>query len=328
MNYLRMPSGINKIVSIFLATIVSSFISAHALTISPARLDISGDPGQTVSGDFQLINEQDSDQVFYSSSENFSADGESGTPNFTTGDSGLASWISVQNSVALAKGQRVKVPFTITIPKDADAGGYFAAIFLSTVPPSTKEGEVAVGAKIGMLVLLKVNGDIKEGGGIVDFAEKTKKTILTSLPITFTYRFTNSGNDRVNPVGDITIRDMIGLEVAQLSANPSQGNVLPQSTRRFDVTWGTDSSKNPYKTFFDTALFQFHNFAFGYYKVDMKLSYGVSSSADASTSVIVFPWQLLLITTIGLIVLLFILSRGIKRYNRWIISQAHSIARQ
>src|ERR1700743_984086 len=93
---------------------------AHALTISPARLEISGDPGATVGGEFTLINEQTTTQTFYPSYENFSAQGETGSPSFSDEKTGLDTWITVgQPAVTLTPGQIVKVPYTITIPKDA-----------------------------------------------------------------------------------------------------------------------------------------------------------------------------------------------------------------
>ncbi len=120
-----------------------------ALTISPARIEFSADPAQTIEGKFFLVNEQEGTQTFYSSVENFEAQGESGTPNFTAGKDGLATWVSLQSEVTLKKGEQKEIPFTIKVPKDAEAGGHFAAIFLSTTPIKAEEGQVSVGAKIG-----------------------------------------------------------------------------------------------------------------------------------------------------------------------------------
>ncbi len=320
-------SIVRKIASSVAMFLVFGVANVQALTISPARLEMYGDPGKTISGEFLLINEQENNQTFYTSAENFEAQGETSTPNFVSGTDGLASWIEVRKEVTLHKGEQVKVPFTVTIPKDADAGGHFAAIFLSTVPPASKgAGEVAVGAKVGMLVLLKVSGEVKEGGGIVDFTTKTKKSFFTSLPITFAYRFSNNGNDRVNPTGDAVITNMLGLEKVKLPANQGLGNVLPKSTRRFEIVWGNDAPQYP--SFFDTVQYQASHFALGYYHVSLNLSYGVSSKASESLSVFVFPWQLMIVTLLGALAIYFIVSRLLKRYNRWIISQATHQAKE
>lgn len=295
---------------------------AYALTVTPARIEINADPGQKLEGEFSLINEQEDTKTFYSSTANFEAQGESGTPTFTDSKEGLASWIHLQPEVTLNKGEQAKVAFSIQVPKDADAGGHFAAIFLSTVPNATDKGQVSIGAKIGVLVLLRVSGDVKEGGGILGLDTKNSSKIFTSLPINFVYRFNNSGGDRVNPLGDLVIKNTFGLTSAKLNANETKGNVLPGSTRRFDILWGGDSMPTN-KSFFSMAGYELRHFAFGIYTAHLNLAYGdKGSTTEASKTVYVFPWQLLVLVLIVLIIAFFIFSKGIKRYNKWIISKA------
>jgi hypothetical protein len=316
-----------KIISAFVfvgVTLIGFAYTADALTISPARLELAGDPGKTISGEFLLINEQESTQTFYSSAENFESQGETGTPSFTSAKEGLATWISVDPQITLEKGEQKKIPFTITIPQGADAGGHFAAIFLSTAPTNAEQGQVAVGAKIGVLVLLRVSGDIKEGGGITDFDTTTGKRFFTSLPINFTYKFNNTGNDRVNPTGTLSIRNSLFIKTDELQANPTQGNILPGSTRRFDVTWGKNEDlKN--KNFFGIALYQFQHFALGLYTAKLDISYGTSGTADASKMFFVFPWQLIVLLIPALLILFFIFSTLLKKYNQWVIRKARNI---
>ena len=326
----------NKSIKIILSfagiiALVLSFITpntAAALTISPAKLELSGDPGATISGEFLLINEQVEAKTFYSSAENFEAQGETGTPSFTEGTDGLASWVKVAPEITLQKGEQKKVPFTITIPKDADAGGHFAAIFLSTEPAKKGDGQVAVGAKVGVLVLLRVSGDIKEGGGIIGFSTKNDQTFYTSLPVHLTYRFNNSGNDRVNPTGEINIKDTLWLSADTISANPGQGNVLPGSTRRFDIAWGDEQAVKSVQGglgFFGSVAYEWKNFALGMYTAKLHVQYGSNGVADASKIFFVIPWQLLIVILVVLAIIYFILSISLKRYNRWIINKARSM---
>lgn len=309
-----------------LLMLLTSFLGmitmASALTISPARIELSGDPGSTISDTFILINEQESEQTFYTSSENFQAQGESGTPNFVHSNEGLATWVTVQSQVTLKKGEKVEIPFTITIPKDADAGGHFAAIFLSTAPPTTGQGQVALGAKVGTLLLLHVNGDIKEGGGLLSFGIKNSNWFLFGKPVDFSYRFNNSGNDRVNPAGEIIIRNMFGFRTAVLNANPTNGNILPSSTRRFDVRWGEEEAIDPAAAFSDKVAYEWRNFAFGFYHARMDLSFGTNRTATDAVTFFVFPWHLMVIVIAAAFILFFILRALIGRYNRWIIAQA------
>lgn len=301
---------------------LSQAIFASALTLSPARLEIAADPGETVTKSFVLVNEQDADLVYYTSAENFEAQGESGTPNFTPSKEGLASWVSVVDKVVLKRGQKIEVPFSVKVPKDADAGGHFAAIFLSTVPPAAGGNDVAVGAKVGMLVLLRVNGELKEGGGVLSFGLKGDSKFVTKLPVQFMYRFNNSGNDRVNPVGDIEIRNTVGVKIDTINANPTVGNILPASTRRFEVRWGEEQALSESAPFFDHVGYEARNFAFGVYSATMNLTFGTTGQSSSKVYFFVFPWHLMLVVILSLVILLFILRGLIKRYNRWIIKQA------
>lgn len=303
--------------------LAGSIFLVQALTISPARIEVAADPGQTVNGEFILINEQETTETFYTSTQNFDAQGESGTPNFSDSKDGLATWVKVVDKVTLKPHQRITVPFTVVVPKDADAGGHFAAIFLSTIPPSAKEGgQVSVGAKVGMLVLLRVNGDIKEDGGVQSFALKNNVKFVTSLPVTFVYKFHNNGNDRVMPKGTISVRDTVYFETANLDANPQVGNVLPNSTRRFEVTWGKESPIDPAAPFFDQVKYQFRNFALGMYFANMDLSFGTKSDSSSSVVFFVLPWQLMIVILVALLLLGIILRTFLKRYNAYIIRQA------
>ncbi len=304
-----------------------SILSVQALTVSPAKAELTGDPGETVSGTFLVINENDAEQTYYTSVKKFEAQGETGTPNFLPSKEGLPSWITLQEKVTLKKGERAIVPYTITIPQGAEPGGNFGAIFLSTVPPSAGEGEVSVGAELGMLVLLKVTGAVTEKGGLLSFVIKDAKKMITSIPVEFRYRFGNEGGDRVRPEGFITITNMLGGEVAKIEANKSLGNVLPNSVRGFDVRYGEKDAPTVSAPFFDHVKFQKDNFAFGMYKASLDLTFGNNSKASQAVSYFVLPWQLLSIVLGGLLVVILVLVAFLKQYNRWIIKQARAAAK-
>lgn len=310
-----------------LSGLAFSVITAQALTVSPARAELTADPGETISDSFLVINEQDTEQTFYTSIENFESQGETGTPNFTASKEGLPTWIKVDEKVTLKKGERVKIPYTITVPSDADAGGHFAAIFLSTVPPSAGDSQVSVGAKVGMLVLLKVTGNVKEEGGLISFTLKEGKKVLTNLPLNFVYRFKNDGNDRVKPEGDIVIKNTFGGEVAKLDANKAMGNVLPSSVRRFEVHFGDKEAPAVSAPFFDHVRYQADNFALGMYTAHLNLSFGNASKAESSITYFMFPWQLLSIVFAIVLVTILVLMWLLKRYNQWIIKQARAAAK-
>ncbi len=307
--------------SVCSASLFGAVMVAQALTISPARMEVSADPGVTLEQEFLLINEQATTETFYTSVQNFDAQGETGTPNFSDAKEGLASWIKVADKITLKPGERVKVPFTLQVPTNADAGGHFSAIFLTTTPPATTEGgQVAIGAKVGMLVLLTVSGDIKEGGGVKAFGLKDGVRFVTSLPVNFVYRFANDGNDRVKPEGNIVLRNSLYFKTEELNANPQLGNILPNSTRRFEVTWGGEKIDKA-APFMDHVKYQWRNFALGAYFASLDLAFGTKTSSS-STVFFVLPWQLMTVMLIIAIIVIIVLRFALKRYNQWIIKQA------
>lgn len=312
-----------------------------ALTISPVRMEISGDPGQTLHGQIELFNEQNETKTFYSSTANFEARGDSGAPYFLPDtNKGLASWITVQESVTLKADERTNIPFTIKIPAGVEAGGYFAAVLWGASPAGELGGQVSVSGKLGVLILLSVKGEIKEGGGLLDLKIEEGGRFVNSLPIKFAYRFSNDGSERVKPTGELKVKNLFGFTTVTLNANPQSGNVLPGSIRKFSVVW---AEKNQEKSavislpateespeFFAVVKNQWQNFALGPYKAELNLSYGklseaeANNKADANYRFFVVPWQLLSIIIFILVIIGFIGWFGLKKYNRWIIKKAQS----
>jgi len=322
---------------------------AEALTISPARVELNGDPGQTLTGEYTLENKENVEKTFYSSSENFEAQGETGTPYFVAGTEGLASWIVLPSEMVLGPNETKKLTYSINIPTGIDPGGYFAAIFWGTSNPqeNIQGGDVSVGAKLGLVILLRVSGDIKEEGGILDFktlneqklkelkeagadeqklkeAGADEQKLFTMLPVDFSYRFQNNGGDRIKPKGNITIKNIFGMTSDVLNANSNEGNVLPSSVRKFSLSWNRlNDSKEKIEipvSFVDTVKYQANHFALGMYTANLDLTYGVGDELknSAKTRFFVFPYQLLIVVFFGLLVLVLLL----KSYNKMIIKKA------
>ncbi len=295
---------------------------ASALTISPVKVEVTGEPGQTLRGELELLNEQAEARTFFSSFENFEPSGDTGSPKFIGADGGLATWLETQSSVVVTSGETVKVPYSITIPADTEAGGYFSAIFWGEQDPATQTGgEVSIGGKLGVLILLRVAGDIVEEAGISEFGIDDGRRLQVDLPINFSYRFSNSGGDRVIPLGDISITNTFGLETVTISANKNEGSVLPNSARKFQALWGESSTTSA--GFLESARQQFQEFHFGLYKAELALVYGATNQAVIDSFwFVIIPWQLLILSLIALLLAVLVL----KKYNSWIVSKSKSRA--
>ncbi len=306
-----------------------------ALVVSPARIEVEIDPGEEARGEVSLVNDRKQAQTFYSSVQNFEAGGELGVPRFVDENDGLADWVKVAERKTLQLGERIDVPFEVKPPKDAGVGGHFAAIFWGTEPPQSEGGgNVSLGAKVGSLLFLRVKGKVIEKGEIVEFRSVNKNKLFNRLPIDFMFRFENSGNDRLKPTGKVEIYNMFGSKTETLLANKTQGSVLPESIRRFFISWGRedisqlqsdfaeDQVPGQKKPFFETVKEQLSNFHFGKYTAVLNLDFGTEAKqAQSRYTFYIIPWQLLAVFLCFFIVLIFIGKAGIKRYNRRIIKK-------
>lgn len=295
--------------------------SVYALTISPVKIEMTVDPGKTVHGEIELFNEQDEIKNFYTSYENFESHGDSGAPYFIGKKDGLATWITTDPSVTIGSGERILVPYTISVPSNAKPGGYFAAIFFgSKSPESVEGGEVSIGGKIGILILLRVAGDVEESAGLIDFKTKNEVRFFSTLPVSFEYGFNNTGGDRVVPRGEIKIKNMFRFTSAEFPANENIGSVLPNSTRRFESSWKerTDESRN----FFETLILQIKDFHFGWYSAYMNITWGESAqSIGASYNFFIIPWQLLSVVVSLVVLGWFLFKLWINNLKRRIIAE-------
>ncbi len=308
-----------------------SFNRASALTLSPVRFEISGNPGDTLTEEITLINETQDIETFYSSFVNFEAQGETGSPAFVEPKDDLGTWMSTEESIVLLPQATQKVPLTIKIPENAEPGGHFAVVFFGTSPKGAP-GQVSIGANTGILVLLSVNGDVKEGGGLLGFNVKDNKFWHNTLPVNFEYKFTNEGNDRIKPTGELKIKNTFFITADKLDGNPVSGNILPNSTRRFDITWIKSPRTEDYSApsgfiskFFDDVKYQWRNFAFSLYTAKLSLTYGTQNilTKDKATF-FVFPWQLLLVIFIILFIVIWGGKKLLKKYNKFIIEKARA----
>jgi hypothetical protein len=149
-----------------------------------------------------------------------------------------------------------------------------------------------------------------------------------ALPVPFYYKFENGGSDRIDPTGDILMKDTIGITGTRFPGNPVDGNILPKSTRRFTPTWaGKDGPSGVVpKGFFAAANYEFHNFALGRYTAHLELSYGTKGLKTNSTvHIFVWPWQLIVFVLVLLAILFVVLRYGILHGEKWVVIKAEKM---
>ena len=295
-----------------------------ALTVGPVKLEHSIDPGNSISGQILLLNDREETKTFYPVFEKYiEVDGEK---KFLPGESEIASWFELPSAVTLEPNEQKMIPFTIRIPEGAEPGGHFAVMWWSTAPPVKEPGsEVAIVSRVGILVYLRISGEIQESGRLVSFGVSNQKRFLNYLPINFSVVFESTGNVHLKPQGEIKIKDIFGRTKEVLKVNEFGLSVLPQSKKTFVATWGSkeESAGQKKSGFFSQLKNERQGFAFGLYKAELQLEYGEDKKqSQEKFTFLVIPWRILIFVILILALLSFGIVKGIKRYNQWIIAKA------
>lgn len=284
------------------ASMILMPVFSYAVTVGPAKLEYTVDPGSVMKGQLFLLNESSEAKTFYPTFEKFT-EGSNGEKRFTKEESDLATWFDVAPSIALSPGDNRQVPFTITVPQGAPPGGHFAVIWWSTTPPGKSKEQVSIVTRAGILVYLTVTGDVQESASISWFG--AVKRFFGSLPIDFSFIFKNTGNSYVRPSGEVRVKNILGSVKEVIPVNPHGALVLPQAEKSFALTLGSSA------------------FFFGPYRAELDLTYGEKQQKlSESFWVLVLPWKALLLVVALLFLVLFVIPRGIKKYNKWIIHKS------
>lgn len=303
-------------------------MSAQALTISPPYVDYRLNPGDTVLDVVKVYNEDTAPNTFHVQVMNFTsiAGEETGTPTFYPATekrdgTDLAKWITVTDpnkTYTLAPKERANIPIAINIPKDAQPGAHYGAVLMASGKADEKGGTVGVETKLGSLIFVNVSGDLNETGRILDFSFKDKKVWYNMLPIDFFMRFENDGNTNLRPAGNVFIKNWYGRQVASIKVNDQFGSVLPHSIRKFGFGWGAGKPKDG--GFFAQVANEWNNFGFGRYQATLFVNYGSNNQTLSEVRYFtVWPWRLMTLAGIALLVVILFFTVGMKGYNKAVI---------
>ena len=289
----------------------------QGLEISPPLIQLSANPGQTVSVKINVRDITTGELIAKGEADDFGASSnESGEPQILEHENGetrysLKYWIPSVPDLDLQPQQLKTADIAINVPANAEPGGHYGVIRFTAVPPNLQGTGVALSASVGSLVLLTVNGPITHNLSLVQFSSgqqskndnwTTQKSFETG-PIDFLVRVHNGGSVHEQPVGQIVVKNTWGHQISTMIVNPNGGNVLPDSIRRFTTTL---SNKK----------------LFGYYTATLSLTYAGNQHVNGSLHFWVIPWMLVLTILLLLIILFFVLRWALKRYNEHIISKA------
>lgn len=284
------------------------------IQISPVRVEVNVDPGQSYTFKVSPFNVTAGTLLLTPLVNDFKAKDETGTPAIVLDGSSppslsLKSWLTLSDPSPFQLAPKTAKPIIVTlnVPKDAEAGGHYGVVRFTGAGIGQTSSNVALVASWGTLVLVRVSGDITERLSVASFYTSRhglRSTWFEQGPVGFTERINNTGNVHVEPHGNITVTNMFGGQVGSIAINGDGGNILPDSIRRFDQSFSKSH-------------------LFGRYTAAFNLAYGThGETLSSSLTFWVIPYKLVIIVIIALILVIWLLVWGIKRYNRKIVQRA------
>lgn len=273
--------------------------STNTLKVSPVRSDIKINPGQKKTVETIVTNLTDKEILIRAVTNDFIAGDERGTPALILDEKEFAPTHSLKRflgpleDVKIAPGEAKSINVDITVPKDAQAGGYFGAVRFAPSAPEDG-GQVNLSASVASLILLRVPGDIVEKLELTDFEVQqggsAKAFFSSSNDLQAAFRFKNDGNVQVGPFGKISVtNDLKDDELVydtDFNVKDLRDVVLPDSARRWDVPLKEIGS-------------------FGKYTVSATFTYGEKNqTVEATKSFWVVPWAVIIGVVVAVLILI------------------------
>ena len=276
---------------------ISGRIDVGDFVVGPGRAEVSLKPGETMAREITVTNRISEQRTFKLQIEDVSGteDGSSAL-QVIEGERGpysIRDYVSFpEETFTLNLGERARIPVTITVPPDAEPGGYYGSVLVSTVQLGQDGTEVAqrnpIIARVGSHVFLTVEGDINRSGETTGLSTLPSRWWYESGPVNLAIAYENTGTIHVNPYGELIIANIFGEEVGRVELEP--WFVLPQSIRTREVAWDRE-------------------FLFGRYTARATVNRGYDDILDTvDVTFWVLPWKLLALI-FGVVFMVVFISR-------------------
>lgn len=216
--------------------------ASGGLTISPTSVDVTVAPGGTYKGEMLVMNQGQLDVGYNVYATPYSVTGEEYKPYFSPipGAVDITKWFSFDKNGndSLKIGNQESIPYTITVPKNTGAGGYYATIFAETADKGS--AGVITKKRVGMIIYLRVSGSVKEAGSIDSWSVGW----IQQAPLTADVKIANSGSVHFKANVHVTVSDLFGSQKFSYQREPE---ILPQKLRDVPISWENGASYGLFK---------------------------------------------------------------------------------
>lgn len=216
--------------------------------VGPGKHEVTLTPGESVETQITVSNRTGETKIFTLTVEDATGSDDPDRPVVLLGDDRgpytLKDYIQIPlTEFAVQHNERIVIPVTVSLPADAEPGGRYGSVLVSTaslkdesapddVPRST------IISRIGTLYFVTTPGLEDQSGNLEQFSTVEEKTWFARGPINFGILFKNTGSVHLNPYGEMSITNMTGQQVGFMEIDP--WFALPNSTRLREVSWDRD----------------------------------------------------------------------------------------
>lgn len=258
---------------------------ANDFQVGPTRFVLEMAPGEERTIKIEILSRGGEEHSYSLSVEDFSSDETGNDIAMYGGKDGPFSsraWvIPGVSKINLKHGERATLPVTIRIPANAAIGDHYSTVLFQRDPNGVQPGFNIV-ARVGVLLLITVKGQVIREGGLKSFG--TESPFYWKLPAMLDLRYQNTGTVHLVPTGRVEIRNIFGILVDEIPVK--DWYVLRNSTRGRTITWQP-------------------GFALGYYKATLT----VNASANHDTETLTTSFWVIPALPVALVLLaIFIVS--------------------
>lgn len=267
--------------------------------IGPGKSELLLDPGQSAVRNLVVTNRYGKDMGFKIEIEDFKGSKVVGENivllGAQKGPYSLKDFLHPETSdFVLKHGQRITIPITISIPVDAQPGGLYGSVIVTTKPIVTSTansdqvaaGNVTVISRLASLFFVRVSGPVNESGQLQNF--NSSKHFYPSSDFSFSTIYQNDGSVYLNPYGIIEIKNILGDKIDEIKVDPYF--VMPDAVRQKDFKLS-------------------RGFMLGLYKANIMLNRGYGNMIDQkSISFWVLPWKAVVVLLLAITAVIFIIN--------------------
>lgn len=279
---------------------ISTNATTRGIQISPLTFNLDIQEGGTSGGKIIVTNLNAETLSYALEVEDFAGVDDQGAVSFAGKEvkgavTTLADWFTFdspkEGDIPARKDKEIN--FSITIPKGAEPGGHYAAIFAREIKKTpTGQSEVGIASRVGVLSLVSVPGDTTKTAKLIDF---TYPKFIWRGPTDFSMKVENTGTVHYDSKGNVELKPLLGK-----TTNVDMGThtLIPNNVRSYAARW---ASKYP----------------FGYYKVTASAFDG-NGQIMTKTGVIWAIPIIIVIPVIIALILLILVIKYIRKHYRYV----------